>query len=75
MFKKLKFILTSTLLIACFALLSSESVMADCNPGHYSTGNQDFGGPNGKWELVCDEAHDAVCCVSHPDEEEEETLN
>lgn len=50
--------------------------MAECNPGHFSTGNQSYGGPNGRWELVCDKAHEAICCISHPSkEEEEETLN
>jgi hypothetical protein len=38
----------------------------DFYEGHFSTGNQDWGGPNGRWELVCDSAHSAVCCVSHP---------
>ncbi|MFN3800094.1 hypothetical protein [Belliella pelovolcani] len=76
MLKKLKFILTSILLLTSFVLLNTETVMADCNPGHYSTGNQSYGGPNGRWELVCDEAHAAICCISHPsEEEEEETLN
>ncbi len=74
--KELKFILTSMLLMTSFVLLNSETVMADCNEGHYSTGNQSYGGSNGRWELVCDQAHQAICCVSHPKKEvEEETIN
>lgn len=30
----------------CF--LSITPSIADCNEGHYSTGNQELGGPNGR---------------------------
>ncbi|SFG87751.1 hypothetical protein SAMN04487988_109169 [Algoriphagus hitonicola] len=74
MFKKIKFILTLGLLMSGFVFLNSQTAIADCNPGHYSTGNQSLGGPNSRWELVCDEASEAIGCISHPDEEEEETI-
>jgi hypothetical protein len=49
-----------------FSFSSVQSTHAACNEGHSSTGNQGFGGPNGRWELVCDQASSVVCCVSHP---------
>ncbi|MBY5952144.1 hypothetical protein KUV23_14235 [Algoriphagus marincola] len=54
----------------CISLLNVQISVAACNEGHYSTGNQGFGGPNGRWELVCDQAHSAVCCISHPPKEQ-----
>lgn len=68
--KKVLLALLPLSFMLCF--FSIQPSVADCNPGHYSTGNQDFGGPNGRWELVCDKAHSAVCCVSHPAPPEEE---
>lgn len=53
-----------------FFLFNVQTSVAECNEGHYSTGNQSFGGPNGRWELVCDTAHSAVCCISHPPAEQ-----
>ena len=55
-------------LIFVFAGLSSlqQANAAACNAGHESSGNQSWGGPNGRWEIVCDKTTPVVCCVSHP---------
>jgi len=53
-----------------FLFANIQPTVAACNEGHYSNGNQSFGGPNGRWELVCDTSHAAVCCISHPPAEQ-----
>jgi hypothetical protein len=50
-----------------FLFSNVQSSYAACNEGHSSTGNQGFGGKNGRWELTCDSAHFSTCCVSHPE--------
>lgn len=54
------------LFILCATFLSALPAVAACNPGHESTGNQSFGGPNGRWEFVCDRVNESICCISHP---------
>jgi len=68
----LKSKLVFTALFLGFAVFSSvPSAVAACNEGHESTGNQSRGGPNGRWELVCDQTTMAICCVSHPKKDPE----
>jgi hypothetical protein len=65
--KKVKIILSGLVLVFGFSIINIQNVSAACADGHSSSGNQGWGGPNGgRWELSCDQATSAVCCVSHP---------
>lgn len=44
MLKTLKITLASFVLTLGFLFSNVNTVTADCNEGHYSTGNQSFGG-------------------------------
>lgn len=64
--KKVRVILVAIVLTFGATVSNVQFASAQCNDGHSSTGNQGFGGPKGRWELVCDRVTSSICCVSHP---------